>query len=514
MQALSTKFRSPHSAGFTLVEVLIVLTVMAVLTPVIFVTFDSFYTNTMTSIGKTVQDTDTRSALNMMERELANNAGFLPSMETDEPFGVGSTGTDWTYRGDSAERRVLIARTYATSESQGSAVRLPIFMKPISGTCGSVQTEPAVVTHVYFVGKDPNSPSAPNEIYNLYRRSLLPSSDPTSYCGGVPHLKQSCAVGVTNSACAATDALLVRDVSSMRIDYYESPNAPSPSVASTDSTDRAVFVSDARMAKITLQTKRKVQGSDKLSTATLRLEAGTLTSLTSGGTSPGADPDGDPSGGSAALRYFASNSTFTIPTGANYIDLVLMGGGGGGQGGGGLNSGGHGGSSGNWSYVTLQRGVDIDTAVRLLSVTIGDGGQGGDGYASGWNYTLLGAQIGRQGGATAVTAVIPDDPSGLGPMPLRIEWQGMSATGGAGGRGLPNNNLTSGNKAVPFDVFYLGRQYTAGNPGRSVADGASSSQPAELGTSPGGAGAGGKGCFLGCARGGNGAAGGAWIRTY
>lgn len=511
MQALLTNIRASRQAGFTIIEIVVIVTVMAILTPVVMTTFASFYTSTITSFSQSTQDTDTISALRMMERELANNAGFLASVEVETPLGMDSTGTDWSYQGGGVDKRVLISRTYATTEGLNNQNRLPIFMRPTGDTCGFVQTEPAVVTHVYFVGKDPNSPAAPNEKFNLYRRTILPSTDPADYCGGTPYLKQSCAIGVTNSRCGTTDALLARDVSSLKVDYYASASASTPSVTSDDTVDRSALVNAARLAKITLETKRRVEGNNKLSTATSRIEGGVLVSMTAGGSAPGTDPNTDPSGGSATLRYFDTNGTFTIPSGANYIDIVMIGGGGGGQGGGGLNSGGHGGSSGNWSYTTLQRDVDIDRDVTRLSVSIGNGGQGGDGYASGWNYTLLGAQIGTQGGTTSVSAVIPDDPSGLGPKPLKVEWSGMSATGGAGGRGFPNNNLTSGKRAVPFDIFYLGRQYTAGIPGTSRTDGAPSTQP---GVSPGGAGAGGQGCFLNCGRGANGASGGVWIRTY
>lgn len=497
MQALSTKSPSP---GFTIVEVVIAVVVLGVLSVIIIGPLGDFYSNILTTLGRTSQETDTRSTLRTIERELTNNVGFIGTYATQTPLGMNGSDS-WNYRGDGVGKRVLIAQTYATDKASNDSARLPIFVKPSNGDCHS-PADIAVVTEVYFIAPD----TANTSQNNLYRRTMLPSTNSADYCDAngnsnvLPYQRQSCTTG-----CATSDAVLLRGITKMDIDYYSPTSLTIPSVLSTDTADKSDVVKAADRLKVTIQTDRINQGKNVTDTAYLWIDAGILTSLAAGSSDAGASTDSsttDPSQGSI-LQYYGSDGTYTIPATANYIDIVLIGGGGGGQGGGTLNSAGHGGSSGSWNYTTLQRGVDIDTKVKQLSVSIGGGGTGGRGFATGFDYTLLGPENGTQGGSTTVNQVIP---GGLDPTDLSVLWNGIVATGGGGGRGLPNNNDVPGFKAVPYNFYYLGRSYTAGPPGANAASD---------GTAPGGSGAGGKGAIgFVAGKAANGAPGGAWIRAY
>lgn len=495
-------FAKQSRGGFTVVEIVIVVTVLGLLTTVVFGALQNLYTSIASTQTRTVQETDTLGSLRAIEKDLSNNAGIVASLATAAPYGDNGSAS-WSYLGAGEGKRVLIAKTYLTTAGQDDANRQIVFKK-VGADCTGV-TEPALATQVYFLAADSS-----NGTFNLYRRTILPSTNVNDYCDGTPFQKQTCAT----AACANKDAILLRNVTAFNVDYFAAATDLSPSVASTNNTNSVALVNAARSVKITVASAQP-SGSAAPSTGSIKISTGVATNL-GAGLGDGSDGSGatDPAPG-ASTQYFATNGSYTIPSTANFIDIVLIGGGGGGQGGGFFNSSGHGGSSGNWNYATLRRDVDIDRKVTQLSVSIGDGGASGRGFGSGFDYTLLGAENGKQGGSTAVSAVIPNASvqGGLGALPidggpqaLQIQWSGLTATGGGGGRTPPNNNDVPGFKAVPYTLYYLGKAYNAGAPGPSAA---------QVGTAPGGGGAGGWGAvgFL-AGKGANGASGGAWIRSY
>lgn len=122
----------------------------------------------------------------------------------------------------------------------------------------------------------------------------------------------------------------------------------------------------------------------------------------------------------------ATNSTWPIPSGANYLEIVAVGGGGGGGGGGSTNAsatgqaGGAGGGAGGEAVQIVAVGSN-----STLNVTIGVGGTGGAGAAAGGNP----GTIGNAGSNTTVTG------SGIS----------VVGTGGGQGRGSIANSATGAN---------------------------------------------------------------------
>ncbi len=160
----------------------------------------------------------------------------------------------------------------------------------------------------------------------------------------------------------------------------------------------------------------------------------------------------------------AGSFNYTIPTGCDTIDIVLLGGG---EAGTGITwANGSGGQAGNWFTTTITRGVDIAWGVTTISGTVGAGGTGNGG----------------DGGTTSVTY------SGGGT---------YTATGGSGNMGPTN---PAGEAAGTQD--YKGRSYVGGGSQGSLGN---------VGLAPGGGGAGGG---FGASVGGAGAAGSVWFYAY
>ena len=177
--------------------------------------------------------------------------------------------------------------------------------------------------------------------------------------------------------------------------------------------------------------------------------------------------------------------TYPIPVWCRYIDVVLLGGGGGGEGGGwGLPGGG--GYGGLWAWVTLERGVDIAWAVKQITGSVPDGGNGGGsgpipgGGSAGGNATAT-----PTGGST-VTA------------------NGGAGRSGAGGSNQAGFLTSNGNTNGGRDLLLNGVTYTAGALVTSGNGGA--------GNPPGGPGRGAN-SFSGSPAG-KGARGQVWFRAY
>jgi hypothetical protein len=169
---------------------------------------------------------------------------------------------------------------------------------------------------------------------------------------------------------------------------------------------------------------------------------------------------------------FTSSSTTTIPSWANYIDVIAVGGGGGGRQGGTWGVAGEGGDAGQWNTDTWVRDVDFDDTDTTITITINNGGTGGSGSGS--------------AGGTAVAAVTS---AGLT----------LTANGGAGGTSLNAGGSTSPGDS-PGNQIYQGWTYVGG---------ATQNSYSAAGNAPGGGGAGGNWATF--SAGGNGAKGAVWI---
>ena len=175
----------------------------------------------------------------------------------------------------------------------------------------------------------------------------------------------------------------------------------------------------------------------------------------------------------------AGAHTYTIPAGANHLDVIVLGAGGGANSGGGGNTNGGGAGAGSWQATTL----NLPQSYTTLNVTVGAGGIGTTSPGTGTN-----------GGASSVTAT---------------GWAGISSSGGQGGQF--QGVTLDGSGAGSFT--YNGVTYVGGAPTGTLNNTADCSK---VGNAPGGGGSGGRGAVtnVGVGPGGNGAAGSVWIHAY
>lgn len=242
MLNLSTKepaYKERHvSAGFTLVELLIVVLVSSILAGMLFGPLNDMYTSNNHSLKNVVQVTDTRSAMRLLERNITM-ANSFDDVVTDH------TGENWRWTGSGPTSRVLITQNYATTidESQDTAgARTLLFAAP---DC----TMPLMNTYIYYVRNE-----------TLYRRLMKSTDTP---CSGSIAQKQSCLSG-----CPAVDAKLLTKVTSFTVNYYDTASNPTP--LADQYTNNAV-PSNAKAVVVTVTAKSGDGSVDTTSTQSLRI---------------------------------------------------------------------------------------------------------------------------------------------------------------------------------------------------------------------------------------------------
>lgn len=263
MQVLSNK-----SHGFTIVELLITITVGAIMMGTIVFGLGNYYQESVNSTQKTTQDTDTRSVLRTIENELVNTNGFITDLPVSAtPLGANNNAAAWSYKGNisgNTNYRVLIGQTYATDKVSTDPTRLLVFSNPTN--CSDTATSvPVKNAQIYFVAQDATN------TYNLYRRTIV-NSEGVTMCS-TPFQKQTCAsnyVAAYASVCKANDALLLSNIAAFNIDYYASSVDSTP-IANQYTTALASDISAAKSVKITVTTNRLINGVSTQNSAEIRI---------------------------------------------------------------------------------------------------------------------------------------------------------------------------------------------------------------------------------------------------
>jgi prepilin-type N-terminal cleavage/methylation domain-containing protein len=273
---MSNKF----SRGFTIIELIVAMTVMTILSGVVFVALDGLYSGNVGTSAQSTLDTDTLSVLRSIEKELTDASGWTTSLPVSIPLGPTNntiTAETWSYCGTGgvanctqSVNRVLIASTPATDKADSDSTRLPIFANT-SGSCntaGTINTVQAV--RIYFVAPD-HTDATKND---LYRRTILNPTGAT-ICGSTnPYQTTTCAPSVSNyAACkdtsgvSHTDAILATNISSFSVDYYTNANDSSP--ISSEYTTTASTINSSQAVRLTLGTNVFVNGATTTDTASI-----------------------------------------------------------------------------------------------------------------------------------------------------------------------------------------------------------------------------------------------------
>lgn len=247
-----TSIKKQFQHGFTVVEILVVLTVLGILIPLVIGTLSDFYNSNSDTLVKTVQNGDVQTALKTIEKDVNTAERFLVSNTIIDP----GSSTSWLYSGTGITDRRLILSTYATTalaSNDASASRQLLFS---TGTC----LEPLKNNLVYFVNGG-----------NLYRRTI---KNTAPSCTGSIAQKQTCAAGNTAASCQGVDALLASNVTGFSIDYFETPStttAYSEQYTAGGNVQSIIESTATKTIAISLDITRKSNGVNSIAKSTLRM---------------------------------------------------------------------------------------------------------------------------------------------------------------------------------------------------------------------------------------------------
>lgn len=194
-----------HSNGFTIPELIITITVLTLLTPVVIFGLGNFYQDNITSLAKTTQDTDMRSALNTISNDLRTTTGFRASLNVASvtPLGSNNNATgnnNWSYCGigTTVQRAMASRRIIMQRIGYSSPIRLqPMDLSAIINACRYLLT---AVDH--SIQRQPHRQPLPT--YTMSRQTLrthhkiiytverLSTSIKQLMCSGILAPRQAC----------------------------------------------------------------------------------------------------------------------------------------------------------------------------------------------------------------------------------------------------------------------------------------------------------------------------------
>lgn len=223
------------TSGFTVVELIVVVTVTMILAGVLFGPLDSIYTASTKGTAKIVQVQDAHNSLRSIQGLITQSTGFLATTynsasspnSVPDPSQSNTLAAQWSATSGGS---VLITSNYATTVDTSSIDPNSTTANYLSLAQDSLCKTPLQNNYVYFVSGG-----------SLYRRTLKNTT--TSYnnssgtCTATPiYQKQTCASSnITASYCAGTDAKIASNVTSFTVQYYASPEG-SPTTDPTAAT--------------------------------------------------------------------------------------------------------------------------------------------------------------------------------------------------------------------------------------------------------------------------------------
>lgn len=211
MRRLSTNLydKSTKLRGFTIVELLVTITISGMLLAVMFGPLNELYYDNTRGLKSTIKVADTKGALRTIERSISLSSNFYDNNVIADP-----TGDLWNWQGAGANSRTLITGTYATDIDIGVDASNARTLVKSSGC-----TQPLLNNVIYFVSGE-----------TLYRRTIKNPTLPANTCGNLSiGQKQTCRGNQMHiAACEGTDAVILTGVTNFHIDYYAEPgdNAP------------------------------------------------------------------------------------------------------------------------------------------------------------------------------------------------------------------------------------------------------------------------------------------------
>ena len=215
--------QSLPTSGFTLVEVIVVVTVTGILTGLLFGPLSDLYFANAQGLTSIVQATDVKTSLRSMEKTIAFGNAFAAITDATD-----ADNNIWKWNNTSGLLgSPLIIKSNATEvNAQGNRVIATVYMV----NCNNVPTRMTYNT-VFFVKKD-----ASQNVGTLYRRTIIPS--PATTCDDPIKIEQknSCQSPASNPTnCSVSDAVIATNVTGFTVQYFsasDSATAVTPDEAS------------------------------------------------------------------------------------------------------------------------------------------------------------------------------------------------------------------------------------------------------------------------------------------
>ena len=265
-----TNYNRTSSKGFTLVEILVIA-------PIVMLALGGFIALMVTMVGDVLATRDqsamtyeSQDTLSTVENDIKlsvqylTTTGALSSPQGNNSSGNGTTAFTNTTTINGASGTSLILNTLATDSKPESATRQIVYYKnqPYDCTTQRIYNSVFLVKQIYFIKNG-----------SLWRRTVMPiyntsaSVDSETLCA-VPWQKNSCSPGQTAARCDTNDVELMKNVASMSVEYFLTPDS--------FSNIGAANAAQATTVKVTINGSKSVAGrsvSSSQSTRATRINA-------------------------------------------------------------------------------------------------------------------------------------------------------------------------------------------------------------------------------------------------
>jgi hypothetical protein len=219
------RYSSPHNSstsGFTLVEILVIA-------PIVLLAIGGFIALMVTMVGDVMVSRDNNTmlydaqdALKRIEGDVRLSTEFLTTTGTL----ISPQGSNSNFTGTAAFTNAvntLILNSLVTDQSPVNSSREIIYYKDQPNACGATKIFNNILYSkvIYFI-KDGS----------LWRRTTIApfntnaTTDSQTVCA-TPWQQDSCSPGYTATRCKTNDVEVMQNVSSLNVEYYNSPSSTS-----------------------------------------------------------------------------------------------------------------------------------------------------------------------------------------------------------------------------------------------------------------------------------------------
>ncbi|MBC7746497.1 hypothetical protein H7Y40_00765 [Pedobacter sp.] len=250
-----------HTHGFTLVEVLIVTPALLLVIAGMLAILIVMLQHNTAARGTLNASYQNQAALDIIDNDIRFSSRFLVALDPSpiaDSYGSNNAGQAWSYKDYDSQHRVLIVRSYSSTNNLLSDSRLSVYKNELGCTGMTKFANPTLQYNaVYFIKNG-----------TLFKRTIV---DRTTALCDTQYQQQSCPIDVSyprNALCKADDEVLLKNAQSLSVQYYSAASDATPIDAFTSSD--ATILDTAQSILITLTSSTTVSGEPITSTLLLR----------------------------------------------------------------------------------------------------------------------------------------------------------------------------------------------------------------------------------------------------